>query len=42
MKDNKPGYLQQLRSMPRNVWAVSLTSFFMDISSEMAINILPL
>ncbi|MBW6473183.1 MAG: MFS transporter [Anaerolineaceae bacterium] len=42
MKDRKPGYLQQLRSMPRNVWAVSLTSFFMDISSEMVINILPL
>ena len=33
---------QQLRSMPRNVWAVSLTSFLMDISSEMVINILPL
>jgi MFS family permease len=30
------------RSLPRNVWAVSLTSFFMDISSEMVINILPL
>jgi MFS family permease len=42
MKKNKPGYLQQLRSMPRNVWAVSLTSFLMDISSEMVINILPL
>ena len=27
MKDNKSGYLQQLRSMPRNVWAFSLTSF---------------
>jgi hypothetical protein len=42
MKNQKPDYLQQLRSMPRNVWAVSLTSFFMDISSEMVINILPL
>jgi sugar phosphate permease len=42
MTDHKPGYLQQLRSMPRNVWAVSLTSFLMDISSEMVINILPL
>jgi MFS family permease len=31
-----------LRDLPRNVWAVSLTSFFMDISSEMVINILPL
>ena len=30
------------RSLPRNVWAVSLTSFFMDISSEMVISILPL
>jgi MFS family permease len=28
--------------MPRNVWAVSAASFFMDISSEMVINILPL
>jgi MFS family permease len=32
----------QLRDLPRNVWAVSLTSFFMDISSEMVINIIPL
>jgi MFS family permease len=31
-----------LRSLPRNLWAASLTSFFMDISSEMVINILPL
>jgi len=30
------------RRMHRNVWATSLTSFFMDISSEMVINILPL
>ena len=30
------------RAMPRNVWAVSAASFFMDISSEMVINILPL
>lgn len=28
--------------LPRNVWAVSLTSFFMDVSSEMVMNILPL
>jgi MFS family permease len=42
MSDHKPGYWLKLRSMPRNVWAVSLTSFFMDISSEMVINILPL
>ena len=31
-----------LKNLPRNLWAVSLTSFFMDISSEMVINILPL
>jgi len=30
------------RSLPRNVWAVSLTSFLMDISSEMVINLIPL
>jgi MFS family permease len=32
----------RLRTLPRNVWAVSLTSFFMDVSSEMVLNILPL
>ncbi|MGD0708742.1 MAG: MFS transporter [Anaerolineaceae bacterium] len=32
----------KLRDLPRNVWAVSATSFFMDVSSEMVINILPL
>jgi MFS family permease len=32
----------KITQLPRNVWAVSLTSFFMDISSEMVINILPL
>ena len=32
----------KMRNLPRNLWAVSLTSFFMDISSEMVINILPL
>ncbi|MEM5774973.1 MAG: MFS transporter, partial [Anaerolineaceae bacterium] len=31
-----------LKDLPRNVWAVSLTSFFMDVSSEMVLNILPL
>lgn len=33
---------EQIEKLPRNIWAVSLTSFFMDISSEMVINILPL
>jgi len=37
-----PGEQRGWRGLPRNVWAVSLTSFFMDISSEMVINILPL
>ena len=31
-----------IKKLPRNVWAVSFTSFFMDISSDMVINILPL
>ncbi|MGC9336202.1 MAG: MFS transporter, partial [Anaerolineae bacterium] len=31
-----------LRSLPRNILAASLTSFFTDISSEMVLNILPL
>ncbi|HEY9121587.1 MAG TPA: MFS transporter [Brevefilum sp.] len=35
-------FRSKVRKLPRNVWAVSLTSFFMDISSEMVINILPL
>jgi len=30
------------KQLPRNVWAVSLTSFFTDVSSEMVINLLPL
>ena len=39
---NKPSDKQGIKQLPRNVWAVGLTSFFMDISSEMVINILPL
>ncbi len=42
MTPPEPKSTPSLRSLPRNVWAVSLTSFFMDISSEMVINILPL
>ncbi len=30
------------RALPRNIWATSITSFLMDISSEMVINLLPL
>ena len=37
-----PARKPKLRDLPGNIWAVSLTSFFMDISSEMVINILPL
>lgn len=33
---------RSLRGLPRNIWAVSLTSFFMDVSSEMVLNVLPL
>jgi len=32
----------RIKDLPRNIWAVSMTSFFMDISSEMVINIIPL
>jgi MFS family permease len=44
MEDNTNTRQQRssIRNLPRNVWAVSLTSFFMDISSEMVLNILPL
>jgi MFS family permease len=38
VEKKRPG----VRDLPRNVWAVGLTSFFMDVSSEMVINILPL
>ncbi len=38
----KTGIREKIKNLPRNLWAVSLTSFFMDISSEMVINILPL
>lgn len=31
-----------LKNLPRNIWAVSITSFLMDISSEMVINLVPL
>jgi MFS family permease len=30
------------RHLPRNIWAVSITSFLTDISSEMVINLVPL
>ena len=32
----------KLASLPRNVWAVTLTSFLTDISSEMLVHLLPL
>jgi len=41
MKNNSEERVR-IKDLPRNIWAVSLTSFFMDISSEMVINILPL
>jgi len=31
-----------IRQLPRNIWAVGITSFFMDVSSEMVLNILSL
>ena len=38
----QPEKKASVRNLPRNVWAVSATSFFMDVSSEMVLNILPL
>jgi len=32
----------RVKDLPRNVWAVGFTSFFMDVSSDMVLNILPL
>lgn len=40
MSDGAPA--RGLRGLPRNLWAVSAASFFMDVSSEMVLNILPL
>ena len=40
--ESSPAERTGVRGLPRNVWAVSITSFFMDISSEMVINLLPL
>ena len=37
-ENQAPGW----RALPRNVWAVGVTSFFMDVSSDMVNNILPL
>jgi MFS family permease len=40
--EKKPTTLENIKKLPSNVWAVGFTSFFMDISSEMVINVLPL
>jgi len=34
--------IASIKKLPRNIWAVGFTSMFMDISSEMVLNILPL
>lgn len=38
----KPIKKPSVWTLPRNVWAVGFTSFFMDISSDMVLNLLPL
>ncbi len=40
--ETKSSTAQGWRNLPRNIWAVSITSFLTDISSEMVINLLPL
>ena len=42
MEEKKEGMFSKIKKLPRNVWAVGFTSFFMDVSSEMVINIIPL
>jgi MFS family permease len=42
MEMAQPPEKEGLRALPRNVWALTLTSFFTDISSEMVLNLLPL
>lgn len=42
MTDTNKKSHPSIKDLPRNIWAVGLTSFFMDISSEMVINIIPL
>jgi MFS family permease len=40
--EEKSSMMKQIKQLPRNVWAVGLTSLLMDVSSEMVINIVPL
>jgi sugar phosphate permease len=42
VKENAQVKRATVKDLPRNVWAVGFTSLFMDISSEMVINIIPL
>jgi MFS family permease len=39
--NNKGGMQNGLRRLPRNVWVMSATSLFNDISSEMLLNLIP-
>jgi MFS family permease len=39
---SEPAEKPALRSLPRNVWIVTITSFLTDISSEMVLNLVPL
>lgn len=39
---NKESHSEGSNRLPRNVWAVTITSFLTDISSEMLFNLLPL
>ncbi len=41
-KVDNPPEKSPFKKLHKNVWAVSITSFLMDISSEMVINVLPL
>jgi MFS family permease len=42
MTKENPETKSALQRLPRNIWAVTLTSFFTDVSSEMIFNLVPL
>ena len=40
--ESSQSHRNSIRSLPRNVWVVSLTSFLTDVSTDMIINLVPL
>ncbi|MEZ4594901.1 MAG: hypothetical protein R3D55_27730 [Chloroflexota bacterium] len=40
-KDKEPGRWHTVRNLPRNIWVLTLASFFTDVSSDMLMHLLP-